>query len=354
LPGGVESEDLVARRLRRRRPLPVLGLALLVGCIGLVTLAPAASAYSGPRNWFTCMFGQCPTTTTTSPSTTTTSTTTSTTEDSTTTTTTTEPVDGDCGTVANPDGGTWHCTFDDEFDGTSLDRTKWSPQLTAKGSFDSNTECFVDTPDNIAVAEGTLKLTVRKEAAPFSCAGVHQSQYTSGMVSTNPNITSPGFGQAYGRWEVRAKMVDGATSYGTQESIWMWPVTKTGQWPYSGEIDIAEVYGRYNDRAIPYIHYDNSSDPDRTNNYCLIDDITKYHTYALDWTPESLRVTYDGTVCIDDHWQPRLPPFGRHPFNAPFFLVLTQLLGVKPNAFNATTTVLPASTVVDYVRVWGD
>jgi beta-glucanase (GH16 family) len=331
----------------------VLGLAFLIGCVGMVTLTPAANAaYNGPRNWLTCMFGKCPTTTTTAgPTTTTTASTTTTTEGP--TTTVTPPTDGDCGTVPNPAGGTWHCTFDDEFDGTSLDRTRWVPQLSAPNSFDKTTECFVDTPDNIAVGGGVLTLTARKEAAPFDCNGLHQSQYTSGMISTNPNFVTPGFGQLNGRWEIRARFTGGATSTGTQESIWMWPVTKKGVWPYSGEIDIAEVYGLHPDRAIPYIHYDNGSDPQRTNNYCLIDDITKYHTYALDWTPQSLRVTYDGVVCIDDHWKPILPPYGRHPFDSPYFLILTQALGVKPNAFDPASTVLPASTIVDYVRVWG-
>jgi beta-glucanase (GH16 family) len=338
----------------------VLALALGIGCMGMVTLTPAANAaYRGPRNWFTCMFGKCPTTTTTSTSTTSTSTTTSTTEPTTTTTgdttTTTQPTDGDCGSVPDPDGGTWHCTFDDEFDGTSLDRTKWVPQLSAKGSFADNTECYVDSPNNIAVGGGALTLTARREQAKFDCNGTGSKRYTSGMVSTNPNFASPGFSQTYGRWEIRAKFTGGATSKGTQESLWMWPVKPRGQWPASGEIDIAEVYGKYPDRAIPYIHYDNGSDPQRTNDYCMIDDITQYHTYALDWTPESLRITYDGQVCIDDHWSAVVKSYGPGtPFNAPFFLVLTQALGVNPNTFNQFTTPLPASTVVDYVRVWGD
>jgi beta-glucanase (GH16 family) len=201
------------------------------------------------------------------------------------------------------------------------------------------------------VADGALKLTVRKEAAPVSCVGGRPAGYTSGMVSTNPKPTpGVGFAQTNGRYEIRAK-ITGAKVRGLQESFWMWPVDQVGSWPWSGEIDIAEIYHLYPDRAIPYIHYSNPFDYSSTNNYCLVDDISKYHTYLLEWTPVSLKISFDGTVCIDDHWTPWFQA-GRAPFDAPFYLILTQALGIGANAFDPVTTPLPASTLVDYVRIW--
>ena len=41
-----------------------------------------------------------------------------------------------------------------------------------------------------------------------------------------------------------------------------------------------------------------------------------------------------------------------YPFDQPFFVALTQALGVDTNVFNPATTPLPATTQVDYVRVW--
>jgi hypothetical protein len=336
----------------------VLAIALAVGCLGMVALAPAASARGGLLR---CLLrGVCgPTTTTTSTTSTTTSTTATSTTDGSSTTgpTTTEPSNGgDCGTVPNPDGGTWHCTFDDEFDGTSLDRTRWTPQLTGTLSFASNTECFVDSPNNISVGGGNLTLTVRKEPAPFNCANLKTSQYTSGMVTTYPNGSATGFSQTNGRFEVRARFTEGATKKGTQETFWLFPQNPTQPWPSSGEIDFAEIYGQVSDRVIPFFHYDNFLDANQTNNYCLVNDITQWHTYRLDWTPESLTATYDGQVCLVDYWKPLLPPMGhpRYPFDSPFFMVLTQQLGVNGNAFDPNTTPLPTSTIVDYVRVWGN
>lgn len=259
-----------------------------------------------------------------------------------------------CGgvTLTKPDGTAWQCTFGDEFSGSSLDTAKWVPQLTSTSGYHVGPECFVNTPSNISVANGTLNLTVRKEAAPFTCSspsGAYTSQYTSGMVTTYGK-----FGQAYGRFEVRAKLPAAAVA-GLQESFWLWPVnwTKYGAYPYSGEIDIAEVFSNYADRAIPYIHYvPAATDYNVTNNYCYISDVSAFHTYAVEWTTSAITVVYDGKTCLVDEWNPASPLVKPQPFDSPFFLALTQALGIGGNAFDPATTPLPATTSIDYVRVW--
>lgn len=270
-----------------------------------------------------------------------------------TTTTTTVP---NCGgtTLAKAGGGTWQCTFDDEFDGTALDGTKWIAQQTANSGYANGpTACYVDSPNNISVSSGTLRLTARKEAAPFACqypGGSFTTQYTSGMVSTWGR-----FAQAYGRFEIRAK-VPGTAVKGLQESLWLWPANPTkygASWPASGEIDVAEMYSLYNDRAIPYIHYNAKSiDPNVTNTSCMISDLTAFHSYAVEWTPLSIKVIYDGTTCLTDYWDPASPLVKPQPFDQPFIVALTQALGIYPNTFDPATTPLPATTTVDYVRVW--
>ncbi|MEP7019702.1 MAG: glycoside hydrolase family 16 protein, partial [Pseudonocardiales bacterium] len=181
-----------------------------------------------------------------------------------------------CGTttIARSTGGYWQCTFADEFSGITVDTGKWIAQQTANSGYHSGAECFVNSPNNISVAGGTLRLTVRAEAAPFTCTdpyGDYPTQYTSGMVSTFGLFT-----QAYGRFEVRATL-PAATVAGLQEAFWLWPAnaSKYGStWPWSGEIDIAEIYSTYPDRAIPYIHYVPAAiDYNVTNNYCMIADI---------------------------------------------------------------------------------
>ena len=249
-------------------------------------------------------------------------------------------------------GGVWTCTFADEFNGKSLDRTKWVVQRTDLSGFHSGPECFLDDPDNVQVVRGTLLLTVRKEAAPFTChtpSGGYATQYTSGTVNTNGL-----FSQAYGRFEVRAKLPTVQTR-GLQESFWLWPddPLRYGAWPRSGEIDIAEVYSQNADRAIPYIHYVPAAlDPNVTNTSCKVSFLGHWHTYAVEWTPTSISVIYDGRTCLVDHWNPASPLHAPQPFDQPFMVALTQALGIGTNAFDPATTPLPATTQIDYVRVY--
>jgi hypothetical protein len=298
-----------------------------------------------------------PTTTTTAKPTTTTTAapTTTTTAPTTTTTAQSGPDCGGTRTVARPDGlGTWTCTFDEEFDGTQLDLTKWKPMTTYGSNLSSGgQDCLINDPDNISIGGGELTLTTRLEDAPFRCDVVpgfsYQTQRSSGMVTTHGGL----FQQAYGRWEIRARITNNSQP-GTQSALWLWPVddTKYGPRPASGEIDIAEFYGQYPDLAVPYVHYNNTTDKGVTNTRCRVVDPTQFHDYTLEWTPESIKVSYDGVTCIDDHWSPLSPQTGRQPFDQPFFLNLTQGLGQLTNAPMATTPT-SASTIIDYVRVYG-
>lgn len=254
----------------------------------------------------------------------------------------------DCG-PAQPlkaDGTPWECSFADDFSGDRLDRTKWVPQTTAASGF-SYGDCFVDDPDNVAVGDGVLRLTTRKEGGAVQCApgtrSAFSTRYTSGMVMTW-NL----FSQAFGRWEIRAAF-PGSRSPGVHSALWLWPQENSyGPWPLSGEIDLAEWYSRYPDLVIPYLHSGFSLlDPNDTRTNCVVDDVSRFHTYTLEWTTKAITISYDGTVCL----RRPTPLWGTRPFDRPFVLALTQALGSTGNAVNADT-VFPATTTVDYVRVW--
>jgi beta-glucanase (GH16 family) len=260
----------------------------------------------------------------------------------------------DCGGVTIPKagGGDWACTFDEEFDGTTLNQANWAIQTTAASGFSAGPACFTGRARNVSVRHGMLSLTARKEAAPFWCAepnGGFSTRYTSGEV-----LTYGRFSQAYGRFEVSARF-PATTITGLQESLWLWPddPTRYGAWPASGEIDIAEVYSLYADRAVPTIHYAPLVfDANTTNYFCLINDISQFHRYAVEWTPSTITISYDGQTCLSDSWNPMWPLSKPQPFDQPFMVALTQALGVGVNAFDPATTPLPATTQVDYVRVW--
>lgn len=269
-----------------------------------------------------------------------------------------------CGGAAlpKPGGGDWVCTFDEEFNGTILDTSQWTPQLSANSGFTSGPAtgpaCYVNNPDNISVSGGNLNLTVRKEATPFTCTsptGNFTTQYTAGSVSTYD-----GFHQTYGRFEVRAKLPSSLLS-GLQETLWLWPVNdaKYGpSWPDSGEIDFAEFYSQYALLDVPYIHY--VYDPATTNPLTNTNVVTAYtcpinygafNTYAVEWLPGKITIYTNGATCLVDNYS-ATGLTGAAPFDQPFFIALTQALGVGTNAPNPLTTLLPATTQIDYVRAW--
>jgi beta-glucanase (GH16 family) len=254
----------------------------------------------------------------------------------------------------------WRCTFADEFSGTSLNPAKWSPQLTTSTGFTSGTgagtACYVNNPGNISVGGGALALTVRKESTPVMCLNGNSDFRT---YFTAGGVTGIGkFSQAYGRFDVRAAF-PATTLRGLQSSLWLWPNDpfKYGAWPSSGEIDLAEYYTSRPGFMVPTVHYYPAATRNvakgintTTNAFCHFDQPSQFHNYTLIWTPSLLSVYYDGTLCLFDHWQPASMT-APAPFDSPFFVTLTSALGIGANSYTAATQ-LPATTKIDYVRVY--
>lgn len=262
--------------------------------------------------------------------------------------------------IAKPGGGYWTCTFDEEFNGHKLDASQWTTQLTSNSAYYTGPQgtraCYIDSPNNVSVSGGHLNLTARKESAASVCSdpdGNFTTQYTAGMVSTVHN-----FNQIYGRFEFRAKLPD-TTLKGVQETLWLWPVAQTyGQFPNSGEIDVAEFYSQFADLDIPFIHYVyDPSTADKAKNVntvtasnCTIDH-RKFNIYTAVWEPGTITLMYNGKTCLVDKYIPSQIT-SPAPFDKPFFVVLTQALGIGTNAFDPAATPLPATLKVDYIRAW--
>ena len=260
--------------------------------------------------------------------------------------------------VAAPAGG-WQCTFDDEFNGTSLDTSKWQPQLSSTSGYSTGAApdlvCYVDNPQTISESGGTLNLSVVQTPTPQPC-GQTQTQYEGGMVSSYEI-----FSQRYGFFEARAKLPASALD-GLQETLWLYPENETlfGPFPDSGEIDYGEFYSEFPTTDVPVVHYPGSQDdPNATNDYCAIagaQTAGQFNTYALLWTPTTITAYFNGMPCITDTYAPYVqgPDAAPGPFNQPFFMAFTAALGVGTDSPEGQdmSQELPATTSLDWMRVW--
>jgi beta-glucanase (GH16 family) len=260
-----------------------------------------------------------------------------------------------------PPSGQWTCTFDDEFNGTALDTTLWQPTLSSTSSYRAGPMgtrvCYENDPRTLSESGGSLNLSVVAAAKSFTCKGIKQSfntRYIGGMVDSMGL-----FSQQYGYFQVRAKLPP-QTVPGVQETLWLYPENETlyGPWPDSGEIDFGEFYSKYPNNDIPVVHFPGSKqDPNATNNYCTITGVStagQWNTYSVMWTPTTITTYFNGVTCFaDNYWKyVTYPDKAPEPFTQPFFINLTQTLGIYPNTFHSWTTPLPATTNIDYVRVW--
>lgn len=253
-----------------------------------------------------------------------------------------------CGTVLKKaDGTTWSCTFNDDFNGTTLDRSSWVPQTAfAMGTQAAHT-CYTDDPSTIDVSGGSLNLTMHKVATPVTCSFgglTGPTSYVSGGVSTHRL-----FSQQFGRFEARIKNTASKTP-GLHEAFWLWPddrVPSKTVWPYAGEIDISETYSSYPTLSIPFLHY--SADvwgnlPTINTAWNCAAPRGAWNTYTLEWTAKQVQILVNGKTCLTNR-------SGDAAFLKPYIMTLTQGMGAAGNVFDGRSP-LPATMNVDYVKVW--
>jgi len=235
-------------------------------------------------------------------------------------------------------------TFDDEFNEGLLDNTKWT--AVAMGGADAiNSEQEDYVPSGVQMIQGGgVRLQVNNK--PF-----WSQQYTSGAIKTNGH-----FLQAYGHFEMKAKLPDGN---GLWPAFWMLSDHNNNAWP--PEIDVLEyVYMPYG--AIPgvpdktsYAHqgliWATATGRDAFGNYTYGDFGSAYHTYAIDWRPGSLVYLYDGVVqsCVIDN-----ATTGQRVPNVAMYMIANLAIGTQggfTGSVNGMTS-FPANMDIAYIRAY--
>jgi len=231
--------------------------------------------------------------------------------------------------------------WQDEFNGPSIDQSKWSFEINGTGQGTGQLDYTTDRPENAKIVNGQLVLSILKE----EYKGLH---YTSARLRTYQK-----FDTQYGRIEARVK---GVYSQGNGFAFWMLGSDyETVTWPKCGEIDIFENTGKYPGHNIGTAHFAGPDGGDQMsqgsvdlpNGQRWADD---FHVAGIEWSPTHITWTMDGkpyhTLDLTN------PLNGYRPFNRPFFLLLSVGMGGGYSGNPDATTVSPMSATIDWVHVY--
>jgi beta-glucanase (GH16 family) len=204
----------------------------------------------------------------------------------------------------------WVPTFDDEFNGTELDLSHWTPHAPPGYLLTAS----VPT-DSVTVSGGQLHIVARTGLARPEFAGI---------------VTTFGiFAQMYGRFEIRFRMPAG---HGPRTGFALWPVP-------SGSLPRIDILETSDPRSVRLTNYWGNEQALRTygDAFNVADLSNGFHTVTLEWEPGKITWFVDGKKTFES--TDGVP-------HQPMYLIID--LGGDP----AADTNLPASLDIDYVRVY--
>jgi alpha-L-fucosidase len=218
----------------------------------------------------------------------------------------------------------------DEFEGP-FDSTKWwnhNPTwLGRKPGFFH--------PNNVAIREGKLELTMRHEEPPAEQKRNGFHTFTAAAVQSKDTVR-------YGYFEVKAK----AMASGGSSSFWFYKSNP----PWWTEIDVFELCGgnpKFNKKMHMNLHVLNSPLEKKHQSVSGAHENTEgvaeaYHVYGLDWDEAEIKLYFDGALVRrgpNTHWhQPLTLNFDSE--------TMPEWFGLPdPND-------LPSPYSIEYVRAW--
>lgn len=227
------------------------------------------------------------------------------------------------------DGAAYYLTFEDEFEGDSLDTSKWEycPEWKRQ-----DLECYWDN-GCVSVRDGKLVLSAECRDGTFYMGAVR---------------TKNKFEQAYGYFEIKCKL---NSVPGYWSAFWIMGETvgnEDGSGTDGTEIDIMEsaYFGRAINHALHWDGYgvNHKSIGHQTENAGVYDG--EYHTFSLLWTQSEYVFYIDGA----ETWRTSAEEAGGT-CTAPLYLKFTAETG-SWTAAELDRGAFPNYVYADYVRVY--
>jgi len=234
--------------------------------------------------------------------------------------------------------------WSDEFDGSTLETSKWYFESYLGGQ--GNTELQDFTDDNIEISNGTLKIQARKTGP-----GQNTGDYTSARMVSK-------FAFTYGKLEIRAKLPQ-EKGNGLWPKIWMLGDNiNTVGYPQCGEL-IFMTYVSHNPGFInATVHtgenFFGNGAIGTSSPYDLATAEEEFHVYGLLWTPEYLKFYIDD---IDNVFftfnRPDAPNDNNWPFTKSFYFGVDMAVGGEVGGEEGVDdSIFPTDLEIDYIRVY--
>lgn len=248
----------------------------------------------------------------------------------------------------------WTRVWSDEFNGargTHVDSMKWRADsadgcpVGICGWGNQEKQFYSSARDNLALdGRGHLMLVARRASPGLECY-YGPCRYTSAKITTRGKLhVAPGLVTA------RIKLPAGQ---GLWPAFWMlgadYPNTP---WPQCGELDVMENHGSQPMTTSSAVHGPGYSGKTPFSHAAMLPRVSGgFHTFGVAW--DSLRIRF----FVDDrlHYtieRPDVERFGAWVFDQPFFVILNLAVGGTFDGDPRTDAILPATMLVDYVRVF--
>ncbi len=247
---------------------------------------------------------------------------------------------------------TWNMVWDDEFNSTEIDLTKWEHEVNGQGGGNNELQYYTDRDTNSFIQDGKLVIRALKEAYTGPDG---TRQYTSARLRTLHKGD-----WKYGRFRITAKLPYGQ---GLWPAIWMLPTDWVyGGWAASGEIDIMELLGQDNTKVYGTLHYGGPwPNNTHTGSYYVLpsgnfsDD---FHVFELTWLPTANGDSVEMKWYVDDvlyltqkEWWSSGGAYPA-PFDQKFHMLLNVAVGGNWPGSPDSTTTFPQMMEIDYVRIY--
>ncbi len=246
----------------------------------------------------------------------------------------------------NTEGDEWSLVWSDEFDTDGAPDPKvWAYDIGDWGWGNYEEQYFTEGRlENARCENGRLIVEARKDR--------EDGGWTSARLTTRGRMSL-----LYGKIEFSALVTAGD---GNWPAVWLLGDSYRDEvsWPYCGEVDILETVGREIDdetgdgTAHFSIHtrayyFKQHNEIKATKQIKQLGGI--FHTYALEWTPEAMKIFFDGehVYTYDKNANER-----EFPFNEPQNLILNMSMG-GGMGWGIDSSLTAERMEVEYIRVYG-